>query len=231
MFNLYKVISAGFSVLPSVFLSALWLTVNSPQLRAQTWQPSSGPFWSFHLLFCHTHVPMAAKLHHTEVNKRKGRPTDVFSFILDSGHSFCADVVIELLPLTHYLIINLWRIYFVYVETVRTTASWFELKVVATHPLRSVTQCESFPQAWGAGTRVCFTAAAIQCSLSNSAQLQLLPPVMMCGNVIIKPNVCKMQCSDMHLLALFRQADSFKVRRLTCWITAWLCVKKIHPNL
>lgn len=117
-----------------------WLTVNTQQLHVLTRRPHFGPFWSFHLLFCHTHLPTAAKLHCTEVNKKK-RITEVAFF----------PPTCSVKSITFYLFIlrskkllfPLWGIYFVYVGTVRTRACWFKPTVFITHLCRSVTPSDS----------------------------------------------------------------------------------------
>lgn len=90
-----------------------WLTINPRQLHAPTRRTNSGTFWSFHLLSCHTHVPVAAKLHHTQVNKVK-RTTYMwwFFFILVLSFSrficsFCNQNTPQLLQMTHYHFLSL----------------------------------------------------------------------------------------------------------------------------
>lgn len=112
-----------------------WLTINTQQLHASTWLPVCGPFWSFHLLPCHTFAPVAAKLHHTEVNKvkkkkRRRRHEALFDpcgkFLTAQQVYLFVFVIKTLLTWCSWHIISfpLGGICFVYVETVRAGGHW-----------------------------------------------------------------------------------------------------------
>lgn len=128
-----------------------WLTINTQQLHASTWLPVCGPFWSFHLLPCHTFAPVAAKLHHTEVNKvkkRRRRHEALLTPVVSSSQFICWFLWSK--PSSTWCS---WRIIsfplggfcFVYVETVRAGGHWYEARVVTTHLQKSITHTGWFP--------------------------------------------------------------------------------------
>lgn len=140
------------------------------QLHALTRRPNFGPFWSFHLLFCHTHVPTAAKLHCTEVNKKKSI-TDItffpshaqlftfYLFVIKTLPDYCSWHIIYFL--SGGFILSMWGQWEPERADLNLRFSQHTSGDLLHRLIPSGCGC-AFPQAWGTVTHLSFTAAVTQ---------------------------------------------------------------------